>query len=252
MKMSSFLFLSMALHAAALAYPALFPESQIVSAIPVTILDAGGGSGSGSTGEGSEPQKKPARPARKATSDKRPEQTIAEPERRVELPKTVSTPDISPDVKGEIPISIGQNDSAGAVENSSGSSGSKGSGSGTGGTDGSGTGRVGAGLGDAHGNGNGGSPYVQVSYAYCPKPAYPERARRAGWEGTVTLRVLVDEEGKSKSLEVNRSSGFAVLDEAALETIKTRCRFKPARYGEKPVERWVEFPVVFKLADLKH
>ena len=130
MKMSSFLFLSLALHAAALAYPALRLESRNLSPVVVTVLDADGGNAGGSKGDGAAPKKKVARPARKATSDKRAEQTIAEPERRVELPKTVSTPDISLDVKGEIPISIAQNDLAGAVENSSGSSGSKGSGNG--------------------------------------------------------------------------------------------------------------------------
>jgi TonB family protein len=248
MKMSSFLFLSVALHAAVLAYPALRLESRNLSPVVVTVLDADGGSAGGSKGDGAAPEKKAAPTDRKASLEKRRAQSIPEPEQVVELPKTISTSMISSDVSGAVAVATGESVASGALENSSAPNGGDAAAGGSGNEGG----RGGAGLGDAHGNGNGGSPYVQVSYAYCPKPAYPERARRGGWEGTVTLRVLVDEEGKSKSLEVNRSSGFAVLDEAALETIKTRCRFKPARYGEKPVERWVEFPVVFKLADLKH
>jgi protein TonB len=92
---------------------------------------------------------------------------------------------------------------------------------------------------------------VKASYAYCPKPDYPESGRREGWEGTVTLRVLVDERGESKSLEINRSSGFPALDQAAADNVKQRCRFNPARDGEKPIESWIRIPVVFRLADLK-
>lgn len=250
MKMVSFLFLSMALHAAALTYPVLFLESRVVSPVPVTVLDADGGSGNGSTGKGSAEEKKAVLSARKASPEKRQERPVAEPERVAELAKAISTPAISPDVSGAIAISAGQSDWVGALENSSASSGIEQGAGGTGGR-GNGRGGPGTGSGDGRGNGNGGSPFVQVSYAYSPKPEYPESARREGWEGTVTLRVLVDEEGKSKSLEVNRSSGFAVLDQAAVETVRRRWRFHPAHYGEKRVESWVRIPVVFRLADLK-
>ncbi len=247
MKMFSFLFLSLALHAVALAYPALFPELKVVNPLVVTVLDADGGNGNGPTGDESSAKKKTARLARKATPEKRLEQTTAEPERKVELPKSVSTPDILPDVKGEIPISIGQYDSAGAVENSSGSSGSKGSGSGTGG-DGSGLGLA----GDGHGGGGLGvtSTYAGVSYAHTPKPAYPEQARKAGWEGTVILGVLVNVGGKAERIEIQGSSGHEALDQAAVEGLK-RWLFRPARHGARAVESWVKIPVVFRLAEVK-
>jgi len=101
--------------------------------------------------------------------------------------------------------------------------------------------------GDA-GNGSSKLIFVQARYAYNPKPDYPERARREGWEGTVLLRVLVDLEGKSKRVELSGSSGFETLDAAAKETVKG-WRFYPARYGEERIESWVKVPIVFKLEE---
>ena len=98
------------------------------------------------------------------------------------------------------------------------------------------------------GDGPQGFGFGRAGYAYNPKPKYPETARREGWEGTVLLRVLVDQDGKSKSIEINRSSGFETLDRAAMETVKV-WRFHPAHYGERLVESWVKIPVVFSLAD---
>jgi protein TonB len=96
-------------------------------------------------------------------------------------------------------------------------------------------------------NGNGpGRIFTQADYAHNPKPPYPERAQREGWEGTVLLRVLVNQEGKAESVEVSRSSGFETLDRAAANTVKD-WRFHPARHGEKAVESWVRVPIVFKL-----
>ena len=62
------------------------------------------------------------------------------------------------------------------------------------------------------------------------------------------LRVLVDDQGFSKQVEVNRSSGSDTLDRAAAEAIK-RWRFYPARYGDKPIESWLRVPIEFRLDD---
>jgi protein TonB len=61
------------------------------------------------------------------------------------------------------------------------------------------------------------------------------------------LRVLVDQEGKAKIVEISSSSGSETLDRAAAQTIK-RWRFFPARFGGKPVEHWVRFPIDFRLS----
>jgi protein TonB len=253
MKMASFLFVSMALHAAALAYPALLLELRTASPVIVTVIDAEEGSDGGTKGEGAKPERKPALSARKSMSLKRQQPPAAEPEQVAESPKVISAPVITSEASGAIAISANQNEESRPVEGFALSSGIGSSGSRINESQGSGNGRGGAGtgVGDGRGSGNGGLPSVQVTRAYSPDPRYPHVAREKGWEGTVTIKVLVDEQGTPKFVEVHQSSGFSVLDEAALETVKKRWRFHPARYGEKPVERWVEFSVVFSLANLK-
>jgi protein TonB len=49
-------------------------------------------------------------------------------------------------------------------------------------------------------------------------------------------------------VEINSSSGTAVLDRAAAEAIR-RWRFHPARHGDRPVESWLRIPIEFRLGD---
>ncbi|MGH7769275.1 MAG: energy transducer TonB [Candidatus Binatia bacterium] len=250
--MASFFFVSMALHAAALAYPVLLLELRTAIPIMVTVLEAEEGSGGGTKGEGAKAERKPVLPARKSMSLKQ-QPPVAEPEQVSEPPKANSTPAIVAEASGAIAISANQHEEFHPVEGFALSSGIGSSGSGLNESPGSGSGLggTGGGVGDGRGSGNGGLPSVQVTRAYSPDPQYPHVAREKGWEGTVTIKVLVDEQGKAKFVEIHQSSGFSVLDEAARETVKKRWRFHPARNGEKPVERWVEFAVVFSLANLK-
>ena len=91
-------------------------------------------------------------------------------------------------------------------------------------------------------------PNFNPAYLNNPRPAYPRLARRNGEEGTVLLRVLVTHEGRAARLELDRSSGFPLLDGAALEAVK-EWRFVPASKGAEPVEDWVRVPIVFRLVD---
>jgi periplasmic protein TonB len=243
MKMSSFLFLSLALHAAALAYPALLPVSRRVDPVVVTVIDAAGENGGAAKGEDAGQEGKPALVARKAAPIKTQRQPLAEPERIVEQPKADSAPVSASDAS--VAVSAGQTEVPAVLETTLASS----SGGGSSGN-GNGRGRTGTVIGDGSGSKSGTLSFVTASYDRCPSPDYPEIARER-LEGTVILRVLVDKEGKPKSLEVNKSSGFAVLDEAAVKHVKQRCRFHPARNGDQRVESLVEFPVEFKLAHLK-
>ncbi len=92
--------------------------------------------------------------------------------------------------------------------------------------------------------------FTRADYAYRVDPDYPEQARRKGWEGTTMLRVLVDQGGSSKTIQVSQSSGFEALDQAATKAVKG-WRFHPARQGAKPVESWVKIPIIFSLKDKK-
>lgn len=62
-------------------------------------------------------------------------------------------------------------------------------------------------------------------------PSYPADARQRGETGLVIVRVEVDERGWVASAQVERSSGHAALDEAALRAVKAwRCT-PPTRHG---------------------
>ena len=92
--------------------------------------------------------------------------------------------------------------------------------------------RGGAGsVGAAHG-GAGIDPnsIAHADYASNPPPVYPSVARRREQQGTVTVRVLVGADGAVERAEVAESSGFDSLDDAALETVRSRWRFVPARH----------------------
>jgi len=77
-------------------------------------------------------------------------------------------------------------------------------------------------------------------------PEYPELARQAGFEGTVRVRVLVDEEGIVVEAELLSSDVWPTIEKAALEAAK-KCRFKPATQRSIPVKARVMIPFEFRL-----
>jgi protein TonB len=77
-----------------------------------------------------------------------------------------------------------------------------------------------------------------------PAPTYPDIARQAGVEGTVTLRALVGKDGKV--LEIFVVEGIEMLDKAAMEAARAAV-FKPALQQHKPVAVWVLIPMQFTL-----
>ncbi|WP_082910637.1 energy transducer TonB [Magnetospirillum moscoviense] len=81
-----------------------------------------------------------------------------------------------------------------------------------------------------------------------PKPFYPRIARQRGWQGVVVVRVGIDEAGQTCHVAVRDSSGHAVLDEAALETVR-QWRFSPARQGGRAVASAIDVPIRFSLTE---
>ena len=78
-------------------------------------------------------------------------------------------------------------------------------------------------------------------------PAYPAQSRREGEQGVVTLRVLVDERGRTVEVNVQKSSGFPRLDAAALQAIRRWTFVPPTRNGQ-PVRSWSRVQVRFQLS----
>ena len=109
-----------------------------------------------------------------------------------------------------------------------------------------GGGRGGAGTGDGSG-GDGSDALARPAYGSNPKPPYPLAARRLGIEGVVMLDVLVRPDGSPAEVRVHSSSGSPLLDDSAVETVRSHWRFIPARRGSTPVESRVSFPIRFKL-----
>jgi len=66
------------------------------------------------------------------------------------------------------------------------------------------------------------------------KPVYPRVAVLEGDEGTVRLRMEIGADGRLLSSAVVRSSGFTVLDKAALNAL-SKCTFEPAVQDGTPV-----------------
>ncbi|XZG69839.1 TonB family protein [Chitinibacteraceae bacterium HSL-7] len=90
------------------------------------------------------------------------------------------------------------------------------------------------------------APVFNAAYLNNPPPAFPRRSRLAGESGTVMLNVLVGTDGRAKSVDIAKSSGYGALDQAALDAVR-RWRFKPAMKGDAPVEASVRVPVSFEL-----
>jgi protein TonB len=53
-----------------------------------------------------------------------------------------------------------------------------------------------------------------------PQPPYPKIALEQGQQGSVTLRLIVNESGLINSIEIVHSSGFPVLDRSAMDFVK--------------------------------
>jgi protein TonB len=77
--------------------------------------------------------------------------------------------------------------------------------------------------------------FVPPSFLSRQEPAYPERARRAGVEGVVGVRIALAADGSVRQVELTQSSGSRLLDEAALAAARAST-FTPASRNRTPVE----------------
>ncbi len=87
---------------------------------------------------------------------------------------------------------------------------------------------------------------ASVSAAQCVKPAYPSASQRMEEEGTVSLRFLVGVDGRVIQSEIEKSSGFPRLDEAARAGL-AKCRFQPATVDGRPEQAWASMQYTWRL-----
>ena len=129
-------------------------------------------------------------------------------------------------------------------------------GAGTGGPGTGGPGSSGTGGGSVAGTADAGGPAEVSPVATIadidPVPireitaAYPTSAKRLGQEGLVKIQADIDTSGTVVDSRVTRSSGFASLDNAALDAVKNT-RFLPALKNGRAVEASIIIPIRFRL-----
>jgi periplasmic protein TonB len=135
-----------------------------------------------------------------------------------------------------------------AIIPSNGTGSQSGIGDGSGGGVGPGNGR---GVGPGEGMGMGGGTYrpgrgvTPPRPIYSPDPEFSEEARKAKYQGTCTLMIVVSADGKPTNIRVVNSLGMG-LDEKAIETVKT-WRFEPGMKDGHPVNVEMAVEVDFHL-----
>lgn len=87
-------------------------------------------------------------------------------------------------------------------------------------------------------------PYIDISELQ-KRIVYPDIARRAGIEGTVNIRVLVDKKGNPKKYIIE-STDSDLLNKAAVDAVMSS-RFTPAIQGNTPLDCWISIPINFRM-----
>jgi protein TonB len=94
-----------------------------------------------------------------------------------------------------------------------------------------------------------GTPKTVSSVEYIREPLvkYPQAARVLKQRGTVTLRALIDVEGTAREVDIQTTSGYRVLDDAARAAV-LNALFKPYIEGGHALPVYVFIPIEFGLA----
>ncbi|MCU1789087.1 energy transducer TonB [Pectobacterium polaris] len=96
---------------------------------------------------------------------------------------------------------------------------------------------------------NPGAQPKQVASVGCsvPQPDYPRRAKRLQQEGDVLVRLVINPEGRLIRYDIARSSGYDMLDQAALAAV-AQARCTPYRENGQAITVMTIQPVNFRLA----
>ena len=76
------------------------------------------------------------------------------------------------------------------------------------------------------------------------KPDYPALSKRRNEQGRVVIGVLIDPSGKVAHAEIQKSSGYPLLDNSAFD-FAARSKFLPGSCNGIPVTMTHEVPVIF-------
>ena len=81
-------------------------------------------------------------------------------------------------------------------------------------------------------------PSTDADDLYNPNQRYPRMSQTMGEQGTVMVRILIGANGLPLKAELQKTSGFERLDQAALDFVM-QSRYKPGTLGGKPTEMWM-------------
>jgi protein TonB len=79
-------------------------------------------------------------------------------------------------------------------------------------------------------------------------PVYPRIARIRGYEGAVLISTEILPDGNVGNLKIKKSSGYAILDQAAIDAVRN-WKFEPAKKMGKPFAIWRDHVIKFFLND---
>ncbi len=209
--------------------------------LPPSTTVVGGGGGGGDRDKLLASQGKPPRLDMNQITP--PTVVVRNPDPKLAVDQSIAVPNV------KIPTSLQAGDplSKGLVL-SNGTGAGSGIGVGYGGGVGSGSGR-GLGPGSGAGTGDGifrvGGGVSPPKPTFSPDPEYSEEARKAKYQGTVVLFLIVGPDGRSRDIRVARSLGMG-LDEKAIEAVR-QWRFEPAKKDGRAVAVGINVEVNFNL-----
>lgn len=90
------------------------------------------------------------------------------------------------------------------------------------------------------------NPMAYPIYKENAPPVYPEIARARGYEGIVLIFAEILPSGRVGEIIIRKSSGYAILDQSAIQAVKP-WKFEPAKRWGNPFTAWVELPIKFIL-----
>lgn len=88
----------------------------------------------------------------------------------------------------------------------------------------------------------------KAEYSHNPAPRYPRAALLKNIQGNLVLSVKVGAKGEPLEVDVEKSSGYSILDEAAVEAVR-KWHFIPAKVGAIAIPSQVRIPVQFKIVN---
>lgn len=90
-------------------------------------------------------------------------------------------------------------------------------------------------------------PSTDADDLYNPNQRYPRMSFSMGEQGTVMVRILIGAKGLPLKAELQKTSGFERLDQAALEYVM-QSRYKPGTLNGVPNEMWMGRSVTYTIA----